>query len=99
MVNEPLPYRFSVEEYEQMGETGILGPDARLELLDGEIVEMSPIGSRHAACVDRLNELPSFESPAEPLSGSRIQRWSVPAPSPSPTSPSSSDVTTFSPRP
>jgi len=46
--------RFSVDEYERMGEAGILGEDDRVELLDGEIVEMTPIGSRHAATVKRL---------------------------------------------
>lgn len=40
-----------------MGETGILGEDARVELIEGEIVEMSPIGSAHAARVKRLNRL------------------------------------------
>lgn len=49
--------RFTVEEYERMGTTGILGEDDRLELLDGEIVSMTPIGPVHAAVVDRLNEL------------------------------------------
>jgi len=49
--------RFSVDEYERMGEAGILGEDDRVELLDGEIVEMTPIGSRHAATVNRLNAL------------------------------------------
>ena len=37
-----------------MGEAGILREDDRVELIDGEIVETTPIGSRHAACVDRL---------------------------------------------
>lgn len=46
---------FTVEEYYAMAEAGILSEDDRVELLNGEIVEMSPIGSRHAACVDRLN--------------------------------------------
>ncbi|MFB6272847.1 MAG: Uma2 family endonuclease, partial [Salinibacter sp.] len=47
-------HRFTVEEYHQMGRAGIFHEDDRVELIDGEIVEMSPIGSRHAACVKRL---------------------------------------------
>ena len=46
--------RFNADEYEQMGRAGILGEDDRVELLDGEIVEMTPIGLRHADCVNRL---------------------------------------------
>jgi len=48
---------FTVDEYYRMAEAGILAEDDRVELLDGEVVEMIPIGSRHAACVDRLNRL------------------------------------------
>jgi Uma2 family endonuclease len=47
----------SAGEYERMGEAGIFPPDARLELIEGEIYEMSPIGSPHAACVDTLTLL------------------------------------------
>ncbi|MFY9622379.1 MAG: Uma2 family endonuclease [Pyrinomonadaceae bacterium] len=47
-----LKHHFTVSEYERMGETGVFAPDARVELIEGEIIEMSPIGSRHAACVD-----------------------------------------------
>lgn len=47
---------FTVSEYERMGETGIFAPDARVELIEGEIIEMSPIGSRHAACVESVGE-------------------------------------------
>jgi Uma2 family endonuclease len=50
-------HRFTVREYHRMGEVGILHEDERVELIDGEIVEMTPIGSPHAACVDRLNRL------------------------------------------
>jgi Uma2 family endonuclease len=47
----------SVDEYERMGCAGIFGNDARLELLEGEIYEMSPIGSPHAACVKFFSSL------------------------------------------
>ena len=40
-----------------MMEAGILSESDHVELIDGEVIEMSPIGSRHAACVDRLNKL------------------------------------------
>ncbi len=48
---------FTVDEYYTMAEAGILAPDERVELLDGRIYIMSPVGSRHADCVDHLNEL------------------------------------------
>lgn len=48
---------FTVDEYYRTAEAEILGEDDRVELLDGRIVQMSPIGSRHAACVDRLTRL------------------------------------------
>lgn len=47
----------SVERYDQMIAAGVLHEDERLELLGGEIIEMSPIGIPHAACVKRLNRL------------------------------------------
>ena len=49
--------RFSVKEYHQMGLAGILKEDDRVELIEGAIIEMTPIGPRHALCVDRLNDL------------------------------------------
>jgi Uma2 family endonuclease len=45
---------FTVQEYHLMGEAGILGEDDRLELIEGEIVQMAAIGTRHATCVRRL---------------------------------------------
>ena len=47
----------TADEYERMGETGVFSPDARLELIEGEIYEMSPAGSPHAACVKFLSHL------------------------------------------
>lgn len=48
---------FTVADYHRMAEAGVLRPDARVELLDGQVVEMSPIGSRHAGCVNRLTRM------------------------------------------
>jgi Uma2 family endonuclease len=48
--------RFTVSEYHQMAEAGILGEDDRVELIDGEVTEMTPIGPRHSACVARLTK-------------------------------------------
>ena len=49
--------RFTTDEYEQMFAAGVLSEDARVELLEGEIYEMSPLGPQHSACVTRLTEL------------------------------------------
>lgn len=48
---------FTASDYERMGEAGILPANERFELIAGEIIKMSPIGKRHAACVDALAEL------------------------------------------
>lgn len=57
MTTPVLKRRFTIEDFQQMGRAGILTEDDRVELIEGEIVQMSPIGSRHAACVGRLTRL------------------------------------------
>ena len=60
-------YRFTVDEYYAMAHAGILKENARVELVQGEIVEMAPIGDRHASCVDRLAETLTIQ----------LQRWAL----------------------
>lgn len=50
-------HRFTVADYYRMAETGVLQPDARVELLNGEIIDMSPIGPFHGGVVKRLIDL------------------------------------------
>ncbi len=50
-------HRFTVEQYHRMGDLGLFRPEERVELIEGEVVEMSPIGATHASHVDRLNAL------------------------------------------
>jgi Uma2 family endonuclease len=57
MAVQVLRRRFTVDEYYRMAEAGILHEDDRIELIEGEIVQMAAIGSKHAAGVDRLNYL------------------------------------------
>jgi len=47
----------TVDQYQRLGEQGVLGEDDRVELVAGRVVEMTPIGDRHAACVRRLSRL------------------------------------------
>jgi hypothetical protein len=47
-------HRFNVEDYYRMAETGVLRPDVRVELLDGEIIDMSPIGPSHGSALKYL---------------------------------------------
>jgi Uma2 family endonuclease len=49
--------KFTVEEYEKMATEGIIKPDEKVELIRGEIIKMSPMGTRHAAGIARLTQL------------------------------------------
>jgi Uma2 family endonuclease len=50
----PRRHRITVEQYYRMGEVGLFAPDERTELIDGEIIDMAPIGASHAYWVERL---------------------------------------------
>ena len=50
-------HRFTVEDFYRMAAAGIFTEDARVELVEGDIVDMMPIGPRHAFCVDALNAM------------------------------------------
>ena len=48
---------FSVDDYYRMADAGVFPRGVRIELIDGEVIEMCPIGNRHAGCVNRLGTL------------------------------------------
>ena len=50
----PRPHRLTVQDYHRMAEVGLLSPGDRTELIEGEIVDMPPIGSAHADVVTLL---------------------------------------------
>jgi Uma2 family endonuclease len=57
MTVAPARHRFTVDEYHRLAEIGILGEDDRVELIEGELIDMLPIGRRHLAAVDTISEL------------------------------------------
>ena len=63
-------HRLTVDDYHQMAESGILGPDDRVELIAGEALDMSPIGSLLAALVAALSDYLSR------LAAGRLTVWS-----------------------
>jgi Uma2 family endonuclease len=93
MSAEIIKKRFTVDEYYRMVEVGILQPKERVELIDGEIVEMSPISHRHGVRVIRLTTLfvKAFdERGIVSVQGSiRLKDWTEPQP----------DFVVFKPRP
>ncbi len=57
MLTEYKTREFTIDEYHRMIEAGILTENDRVELIEGDIVAMAPIGSLHAACVNKLTRL------------------------------------------
>ena len=53
----PRRHRITVEHYYRMAEAGLFAEDARVELIDGEIIDMPPMGSRHAGRLERFGAL------------------------------------------
>ncbi|MDW8060795.1 MAG: Uma2 family endonuclease [Thermomicrobium sp.] len=82
----PLPtrHRFTVQDLERMVAAGILGPEDRVELVEGELLDMSPIGWAHQACVNRLTEffvaLLQGRAIVQPQGPIRLSEHSVPQP-------------------
>jgi Uma2 family endonuclease len=77
-------WAFTVDDYMRMLDAGILTEDDPIELIDGEIIEMSPIGDLHAGCVIRLTMLftrlvglTAFVSVQNPI---RLDNYSEPQP-------------------
>ena len=52
---QPELRKFSIAEYYKLGEMGVLAPSERVELLNGQIIRMAPIGEKHRTIVDKLN--------------------------------------------
>ena len=84
MVKKPQRRRLTVDDFAKMCEVGILSADDRVELIDGELVEMPPMGSEHAGIVNELaNVLPGLLDPAVRLrvqSSVQLTRYTQPEP-------------------
>jgi Uma2 family endonuclease len=53
----PTRHKLSVDDYHKLGEAGVLDEDSRVELIEGELIDMAPIGVPHMTAVNRLNRL------------------------------------------
>lgn len=77
-------HKLDVGDYHRMADAGILGEDDRVELIDGELIDMAPIGQGHAAVVNGLNRAlviacgdKAIVSPQNPV---RLDRLNEPQP-------------------
>ena len=80
----PVRHRLSVNEFERMAQAGILAEDERVELIEGDLIDMTPIGSRHAGAVSRLTRAFSLAVGADVIvsvqNPIRLDRYSQPQP-------------------
>ncbi|GAB4361238.1 MAG: Uma2 family endonuclease [Methylohalobius crimeensis] len=79
------PHRkLTVEQYHRMGETGILGADERVELIEGELIDMAPIGHFHAGLGSLLIEVLAHRTQGQAIAWVqnpiRLDRYSEPQP-------------------
>ena len=93
MESWPQRHRITVHDYHRMAEVGVLAPDARVELIEGEIIDMAPIGRDHQSIVDQLTRMlvrAVGDDAIVRVQGSvRLSEWSEPEP----------DVVLLEPRP
>jgi Uma2 family endonuclease len=84
MESWPQRHRITVHDYHRLAEIGVLPPDARVELIEGEIIDMAPIGNDHQSIVDQLTrQLVTMvgERAIVRVQGSiRLSQWSEPGP-------------------
>ena len=93
MESWPQRHRITVHDYHRLAEIGVLAPDARVELIEGEIIDMAPIGNDHQSIVDQLTRalvIAVGDRAIVRVQGSiRLSQWSEPEP----------DVVLLNPRP
>lgn len=65
MISHPIRHRFSVDDLLLLEKSGVFAPDQRIELMDGEIIDMSPINQPHTACLLKLSRFFSQHFPLE----------------------------------
>lgn len=84
MASQPQKHLINVDEYYRMAEVGLLAPDARVELIEGEIIDMPPIGLDHAGVVNLLTHLfvraVDARAVVQPQAGVRLDLRSEPQP-------------------
>ncbi len=84
MESWPQRHRITVHDYHRMAEIGVLAPDARVELIEGEIIDMAPIGKAHQSIVDQLNRMlvraVGDEAIVRVQGSIRLSQWSEPEP-------------------
>ena len=80
----PVRHKLDVDAYHRMAEAGVFGEDDRVELIDGDIIDMAPIGQGHEAIVSGLNEAfviaCAGRATVWPQNSIRLGRWSAPQP-------------------